>query len=51
MKAIFMGTPDFAVPSLKALVENHEVLAVVTQIDRPKGRGHVLTPPFWAVYL
>lgn len=44
MKAIFMGTPDFAVPSLKALVENHEVLAVVTQIDRPKGRGHVLTP-------
>lgn len=45
MKTIFMGTPDFAVPSLKALIENnHEVLAVVTQIDRPKGRGHVLTP-------
>jgi methionyl-tRNA formyltransferase len=37
---IFMGTPDFAVPSLKALVEyGHNVLAVVTQPDRPKGRG------------
>lgn len=39
MKVIFMGTPDFAVPSLEALVKNHEVVAVVTQPDKPKGRG------------
>lgn len=39
-RLIFMGTPDFAVPSLKALVEHgHNVLSVVTQPDRPKGRG------------
>ncbi|MBN1627614.1 MAG: methionyl-tRNA formyltransferase [Deltaproteobacteria bacterium] len=37
---IFMGTPDFAVPSLKGLIDGgHNVLAVVTQPDRPKGRG------------
>jgi methionyl-tRNA formyltransferase len=42
-KIIFMGTPDFAVPSLRALVkEGHEVLSVVTQPDRPKGRGRKL---------
>ena len=41
-----MGTPDFAVPSLAALNESgHRVVAVVTQPDRPKGRGRVLTPP------
>jgi methionyl-tRNA formyltransferase len=34
-----MGTPDFAVPSLQRLIENHEVTAVFTQPDRPKGRG------------
>ncbi|MEV2907928.1 methionyl-tRNA formyltransferase [Paenibacillus larvae] len=46
MKLIFMGTPEFAVPSLKAvLTEGHEVAAVVTQPDRPKGRKRVLTPP------
>lgn len=46
MRVLFMGTPDFAVPSLKALVENgYEVVGVVTQEDRPKGRGYVLTPP------
>ncbi|MDD3652956.1 MAG: methionyl-tRNA formyltransferase [Desulfotomaculaceae bacterium] len=46
MRLIFMGTPDFAVPSLKALVESkHTVLAVVTQPDRPKGRGKKETPP------
>lgn len=39
MKVIFMGTPDFAVPSLKALLTKHEVVAVVTQPDKPKGRG------------
>lgn len=44
-KIIFMGTPDFAVPSLKALVKDgHKVLSVVTQPDRPKGRGRKLVP-------
>jgi len=46
MRVVFMGTPDFAVPSLKALVEDgHDVRAVVTQPDRPKGRGKKYTPP------
>ncbi|SEF55674.1 methionyl-tRNA formyltransferase [Paenibacillus sp. UNC499MF] len=46
MKLIFMGTPDFAVPSLRALIEGgYEVAAVVTQPDRLKGRKRVLTPP------
>jgi methionyl-tRNA formyltransferase len=41
-----MGTPDFAVPSLKALFENgYNVLMVVTQPDRPKGRGRKIIPP------
>ncbi len=45
-KLIFMGTPDFAVPSLKALFKNdYNVLAVVTQPDRPKGRGRKVIPP------
>ena len=43
MKVIFMGTPDFAVGTLKALVEaGHEVVAVVTQPDKPKGRSKEL---------
>jgi len=42
---IFMGTPQFAVPALKALHKNDQDIAlVVTQPDRPKGRGHKLTP-------
>lgn len=46
MRVIFMGTPDFAVPSLAALLEHgHEVVAVFTQPDKPKGRGHKLQPP------
>ena len=41
-----MGTPDFAVSSLKALIESeHDVIAVVAQPDKPKGRGHKLTAP------
>lgn len=40
-----MGTPDFAVPSLAALIDKTQVLCVVTQPDRPKGRGHKLQPP------
>ena len=40
MRIIFMGTPDFAVPALRALAEHgHEIAAVVTQPDKPKGRG------------
>lgn len=39
MKIIFMGTPTFAVPSLKALIEKHEVVQVVTQPDKKIGRG------------
>lgn len=45
MRAIFMGTPDFAVPTLRRLIENHEVLAVFTQPDKPKGRGQKMQPP------
>ena len=46
MKILFMGTPEFAVPSLAALLERgYEVSAVVTQPDRPKGRKRELTPP------
>lgn len=45
MRIVFMGTPDFAVSSLDALCESgHEIVLVVTQPDRPKGRGYTLTP-------
>ena len=41
-----MGTPDFSVPTLQAMIDHHEVIAVVTQPDKPKGRGkQVLFPP------
>ncbi|MBB6715144.1 methionyl-tRNA formyltransferase [Clostridium gasigenes] len=39
MKIVFMGTPEFSVPSLKKLIETYEVCAVFTQPDKPKGRG------------
>ncbi len=42
MNIVFMGTPDFAVPALKMLIENYGVKAVFTQPDRPKGRGKKL---------
>lgn len=46
MKLIFMGTPDFAVPSLERLLaDGHEVVLAVTQPDKPVGRKRVLTPP------
>ena len=46
MKILFMGTPDFAVFSLKALIAaGHELCGVVTQPDKPRGRGYTLTPP------
>ncbi len=52
MKILFMGTPDFALFSLKAIVENssHEVCGVITQPDKPKGRGYTLLPPPVKVY-
>lgn len=46
MRIVFMGTPDFAVPCLKVLLDQkHEIVAVVTQPDRAKGRGNKLAPP------
>lgn len=45
MNVVFMGTPDFAVPSLKAIAKHHNVLAVFTQPDKPVGRKMVMTPP------
>lgn len=46
MKIIFMGTPDFAVPCLEKLIEaGHEIPAVFTQPDKPRGRKMVMTPP------
>ena len=51
MRILFMGTPDFALFSLKALVESGEdVIGVVTQPDKPKGRGYTLMPPPVKVY-
>jgi methionyl-tRNA formyltransferase len=44
MRVVFMGTPDFAVPSLRALAAAHDVLAVYTAPDRPAGRGLHLQP-------
>lgn len=46
MRIVFMGTPEFSVPSLQALMESgHEIAAVVAQPDRPRGRGRVSAPP------
>ena len=45
LKVVFMGTPEFAIPSLAALIDKTEVISVVTQPDKPRGRGHKLQPP------
>jgi methionyl-tRNA formyltransferase len=45
MRIVFMGSPDFAVPALEALQRRHEVALVVTQPDKPAGRGGKVTPP------
>ncbi len=46
MRIIFMGTPEFSVPCLEALINsNNEVVGVFTQPDKPKGRGYEMTPP------
>jgi len=44
-RIVFMGSPDFAVPILKGLITHHQVVGVVTQPDRPAGRGRKLKPP------
>ncbi|MCB0014212.1 MAG: methionyl-tRNA formyltransferase, partial [Anaerolineales bacterium] len=43
-RVVFMGTPDFAVPALRQLITQAEVVGVVTQPDRPAGRGRQLRP-------
>ncbi len=51
MKLIYMGTPFLAVEPLAALAQEHEIVLVVTQPDKPSGRSHALTPPpvkIWA---
>lgn len=46
MNIVYMGTPEFAVPPLEAIINaGHNVTGVFTQPDKPKGRGYVLTPP------
>ncbi len=44
-RVVFMGSPDFALPSLERLAAHYTVVGVVTQPDRPAGRGRTLTPP------
>lgn len=44
MKILFMGTPEFSAVCLRALAQQHEIVAVFSQPDRPKGRGHNLQP-------
>lgn len=45
MRIVFMGTPDFALPALEALIASHDVCLVVTQPDKPSGRKKKLSPP------
>ena len=45
LRVVFMGSPDFAVPVLRGLAANYSMVGVVTQPDRPSGRGRQLTPP------
>jgi methionyl-tRNA formyltransferase len=45
IRIVFMGSPDFALPSLRRLAAHYAVVGVVTQPDKPAGRGRTLTPP------
>jgi methionyl-tRNA formyltransferase len=45
MRVVFFGSPEFAVPTLRQVAATHEVLLVVSQPDRPAGRGRAVTPP------
>ncbi|MGQ0571278.1 MAG: methionyl-tRNA formyltransferase [Armatimonadota bacterium] len=49
LRVVFLGTPEFAIPSLRALAGATSIIAVLTQPDRPAGRGRKLTPPPVAV--
>jgi len=44
LKVVFLGTPEFAVPTLEALIAGHHVLEVITQPDRPQGRKQEMIP-------
>lgn len=44
-KIVFMGSPEFALPTLRALAKEYSVVGIVTQPDQPAGRGRILTPP------
>lgn len=44
LRVVFMGTPEFAVPTLEALHDKHEVVAVVSLADKPRGRGNKVSP-------
>ena len=51
MRILFMGTPDFALETLKALhADGENIVGVVTQPDKPRGRGNIMTPPPVKVY-
>jgi len=45
LRIVFMGSPEFALPTLRALAQHYQVCGVVTQPDRPAGRGNRMTPP------
>jgi methionyl-tRNA formyltransferase len=45
LRIVFMGSPEFAVPPLRSLAQHYKVVGVVSQPDRPAGRGQALTPP------
>jgi len=45
LRIVFMGSPEFALPTLRALAQHNQVCGVVTQPDRPAGRGNRMTPP------
>ena len=45
MRVIFMGTPEFSVPTLEALIAHYDVIGVVTQPDKRKGRGKAMACP------
>ena len=44
MKIIFFGNADFGIPTLNSLNDKHDILSIVTNIDKPAGRGNNLTP-------
>jgi methionyl-tRNA formyltransferase len=50
MRVVFMGSPAFALPSLKALIEDYSVVAVVSQPDRPSGRGRKSSAPATKIF-